>query len=835
MEMEFSCMNLYTGKDCTGIPAEEQLICTCLDCVRELIFTYTGEACSPGVTNEITCTDYSENPLTAAITISDGNVALFEGLVSIGDKIILEDASCLPATLTAEITSESRITTQTVVIDTSCDTGGKGLVLSESYGAFKFVGYSCDEEDTHNCLVDVIYQLEACNVGGRDEELYDFFVDVDGEVSDLIANISESDLIILPTDCYTGSKTEVVDRCTDKEYCAKGVSNATKPIVGPTCEEMEEIKFSIEVPTLPPFTPPTPFPTSPSSSFPSSAPSPAPTQGCIINIDVDGCFNYTSPFDNNCEGRPWVITFRYNGGDCSQSDNLQDRQKFDCFDIEPSGGGSGPPPTDSGSESYIVATSLDKNSVYFEGFVPVGESYTLNKNGGYDKLSADMNITVYDPKGSTDPSTIVQAGNIAQTMYVHLSCSQPLFLLDRFGAHQVVEWIETDGRVVSTTIPTVTQPLEVSLNSTGIDGQSLIRLLEMNIISNTEGFINMTDEVNGMILEAGTVLPLPPINITVDLSQRTRYTFFTTIVGETIDGSTECNGFDFHECIVGQPLPPAFPTMAPSPSPTVTPFPTPDPLTTRCVAESSIECMVSNPFGTICDNLSAPNATTCSNGARIAKLQFRVTSNKCGDTEFCEDYSDETIPDQVYIEIVDCEKSGFFQGTANQGDIITVNSRGNFLCDEISISISTFDFDEEEEENNGESLQYLELPSDCLSETGWELSNDYGALKLVQYESDIDGLQSTYAVVSMRYAIENSGPFAANIDSANVSSAFTGSQEFPTPILVGPRDEVVLSSETTTLNLTSGTTFDFSLSISGVSNSTGQQICSSDALYSFTV
>ena len=89
-----------------------------------------------------------------------------------------------------------------------------------------------------------------------------------------------------------------------------------------------------------------------------------------------------------------------------------------------------------------------------------------------------------------------------------------------------------------------------------------------------------------------------------------------------------------------------------------------------------------------------------------------------------------------------------------------MNSRGNFLCNKISISISTFDFDfdEENKENNKESFQYLELPSNCISEISWEywVLSDYGALKLVQYESDIDGLQSTYAVVSMRYAIENS-------------------------------------------------------------------------------
>ena len=39
----------------------------------------------------------------------------------------------------------------------------------------------------------------------------------------------------------------------------------------------------------------------------------------------------------------------------------------------------------------------------------------------------------------------------------------------------------------------------------------------------------------------------------------------------------------------------------------------------------------------------------------------------------------------------------FSKELQNQGGIITVNSRGNFLCNKISISISTFDFDFDEE------------------------------------------------------------------------------------------------------------------------------------------
>ena len=135
-------------------------------------------------------------------------------------------------------------------------------------------------------------------------------------------------------------------------------------------------------PTPPPVAPPTPVPATPE---PTGAPSPAPTQACIIDVAIDGCFNFTPPFDNNCQGRPVAITFRYNGGDCSQSNNLQDRQKFNCFDLEPPVG-SGPPPTTAGEVAYVLATTLGGDDIYFEGFVPVGETFSLNEDQFYDKL-----------------------------------------------------------------------------------------------------------------------------------------------------------------------------------------------------------------------------------------------------------------------------------------------------------------------------------------------------------------------------------------------------------------------------------------------------------------
>jgi hypothetical protein len=527
--------------------------------------------------------------------------------------------------------------------------------------------------------------------------------------------------------------------------------------------------------------------------------------------------NATIPADNNCQGRPIQLTFRYNGGDCSQSDNLQDRQKFDCFDILPPLG-AGPPPLQAGVESYIVATQLGGGSVYFEGFVAVGQAYTLNEDFFFDKLSADMNVTVYDPAGSTDPLTIVQGENIMQTLFVHLSCSQPLFLKDRFGSGQVVQWIEDSGRNVSCFQQTVTGDLVVSLDAENQDQP--VRLLEMVIVSNIDDEpINKTDEVFGLILEpGGEAIILSPLNVTVDLTERVRYTFFTTIIGETLDGSQTCNGFDFFECIAGIALPPFFPTLAPTPSPTVTPFPTPDPETTTCEIRSVVECLVTDPFiegG--CDFLKAPTTLTCTPESDIALLKFNYTGANCDGADFCVDSNGgPSGTEQVYIEITDCEKSGFFQGTAVVGDDITINSRGIFLCPELFVSIQTVDFDEDAEENNGVELQTMIFPTTCPFYT---LNEDYGALKLLQFRTSIDGIQTITANVFLNFAADNIGQFDATIQSGEIESPF-GSGPVPVPLEIPKRTRQTIETQTATLDLLGlgGTTFVFSQTLSAVSD-----------------
>ena len=293
---------------------------------------------------------------------------------------------------------------------------------------------------------------------------------------------------------------------------------------------------------------------------------------CTLDISIDGCPSYIFYRDSICLDVPTTISFIYNGGDCSQSDNVMDRHVFECFDSN-----TNPPPSVSGVVSYIVATDVC-GDVYFEGFVAVGDLYTLNEDLMLEKLSENINITIYDPKESSDPLTIVDGANILQTVLVDLSCAQPLYLLDQFGSNQVIKWTEPDGREVNIVFEDDPQRQEeASLIVSTPDNSPPIRLLELNVISNIffgpsyneKGLLNKTDEVYGTILQ-GNILELSPIQYTVNVTEWIRYTFFATIVAETIDGSDECNGSAFHECITGTPL---LATKSPSAFPTITPFP----------------------------------------------------------------------------------------------------------------------------------------------------------------------------------------------------------------------------------------------------------------------
>jgi len=146
-----------------------------------------------------------------------------------------------------------------------------------------------------------------------------------------------------------------------------------------------------------------------------------------------------------CDGKLTELTLKYNGGDCTQSNNEQDG-KFECEDFN---GG----PTD----GDVEITVFDKNGLLKLGDgslakdvdVSVGDILTLEPPEDETQFQSEITILVRDPQAET---------GLLQKIIVHTSCSQDLRLLDIFGSTQVFAYTDTkkDAPV------TVVQPVTVS-------------------------------------------------------------------------------------------------------------------------------------------------------------------------------------------------------------------------------------------------------------------------------------------------------------------------------------------------------------------------------------
>jgi hypothetical protein len=465
------------------------------------------------------------------------------------------------------------------------------------------------------------------------------------------------------------------------------------------------------------------------------------------------------------------MTFRYTPGDCSQSFNIQPSDKFSCTDLNEG------PPTEEGVESYIVAFRLGGGDSFFEGFVTTGELWTLRTENG-DKVSADMNITVYDPRGSTDPNEIKQPANMLQTVNYHSSCSRNLFLKDRFGNNQIVEWTsETIGLVTCFIETGLEISVEIPIDS---QGTRTIELKEFTTLHNYEPFVfNRTDEANGVILGPGDSFTPTPFQIDIDLTVRKRYTFFTTIVGQDVNTGQECNGDDFLEFTAGNPLPPIFPTVAPSQSPTSSPYPTPDPETTPCGLEAEVRCSVIEGASTSCRSLSVPDVrTTCiltgNNAPNVGleELVFQYTGANCqANRPDCRNENGGVNGlEEVWMEIKDRD-GNYIEQVVQLNGFIKVENPTGFRQDRLDIEI--YEYDPTDKDNRGARLQRERINPSCVVNE-LELGRDYGASKLTSFTDEANGQQSLFATVEVSYFIQNDSVFPAILESGIVSSFFSG-------------------------------------------------------------
>jgi hypothetical protein len=214
------------------------------------------------------CTQSGPNPFVAGYRITnalDATEVLASGTAMQGDEITFSAVgTCIPDTLAVTISIPTGAVTQSFTVDSSCD-GGRGLILLEDYGAFESYGYSCSATDTHMCSVEVAYGLKVCNTGIDAQNVYEFFLketeSISGEevICDLIEQADPADLALDPDECYYETKTAILNRCAESNYCVDVSANATNPITGipKNCPGADQMKFGWPGP---PEVPPTPFP-----------------------------------------------------------------------------------------------------------------------------------------------------------------------------------------------------------------------------------------------------------------------------------------------------------------------------------------------------------------------------------------------------------------------------------------------------------------------------------------------------------------------------------------------------------------------------------------------
>ena len=292
-------------------------------------------------------------------------------------------------------------------------------------------------------------------------------------------------------------------------------------------------------PIAAPVIPPTDAPAlSPTSKAPTVQPPTGIDDNCFTQVDVE-CLPPVDPADPDggtfedcdsinvapaeCAEFVSLLTFRFNGGDCLDSNNIQDPRVFTCEDFF-----DGPPAADDfGAEAYMVITDIKgEGIVYFDGIITVGEVFNITNVLPNPVIIANVNVTIYE--GERAPE------NIRETMIIHTSCSQVTFLKDRYGVLELIGFENPSQGYQQCTIP-VTFDFVISNTASGYN--SVVESL--TVITNFDPpntFLNFTDDVVGTPLEPGAELVVTSFPITIDLSIRKSYTVAAIVQGVSPEG-----------------------------------------------------------------------------------------------------------------------------------------------------------------------------------------------------------------------------------------------------------------------------------------------------------
>ncbi|CAB9517223.1 receptor-like protein kinase [Seminavis robusta] len=265
VSVEMDCATT-DGTECTQLNGEQFVECDCPDsCARELVYRYTGATCASSL---VGCTD--TNPLTteATIVIESEGTTLFDAVVRLGTDItITNGGQCIPDSLQATVSqSYGSQPSQTVIIDSTC---GGDVTLLDGFGSLEFAGYTCADNDVHNCYVDAVFTVTTTNIGTVEQSLANCTFSFNGESTDY--NLALPTLE--PQGTFVSQKPAQIDLCTSQQHYATSFVVAMGTQSGDACAANTGVTFEINTGT--PF--PSPSPSSSPSAHPSNSPSTTPS------------------------------------------------------------------------------------------------------------------------------------------------------------------------------------------------------------------------------------------------------------------------------------------------------------------------------------------------------------------------------------------------------------------------------------------------------------------------------------------------------------------------------------------------------------------------------
>lgn len=798
IDLELSCMFGRDSASCKEIAAEDQLRCSCSGCAREIIFTYTGSPC-----NDFDgCQDIGSGPDSASrIMISNANEPtdiLYIEDVSPNSQVILarSDASCLPRAMSVQLTNlQGDKILQAVSVDSSCE--GGGLHLLKSYGSLDFVGYSCEVDDVHNCFIDVLYEIDTCNIGSIDQTLLSLSFELNGDTKDLVTGKTPSDGLVLgPNECYKTSEREVVEVCESGQYFARataGGGTSLNSVI--TCQDVDAMKFGWEIVTMPPTAAPSLQPSSSPTGVPiSQTTSPQfQTQDCSSNIEL-GCITSNAQ-DLDCvdivEERNLVcqcsecarqLIFSYTGGSCDDYQGDPDQ----CLDnLETKG-----------SARFVVTAGDNMNNIFFNGIRDLGGVIHISDvDGGC--LPDTFTVTVFSTDGSN---------TVLQTQTIDASCDGTgyLTLMATYGSLDFVGY-SCDATDVHDCFVDVL----FEANACNKDNANDLILFGMEFdLNNAKD--NLLGETAPRILKPEECIKYT-MPSAVERCTGTQYSASLTVdsslimdVGEACTNTEELNFNTFSlrsslihsdiELVVEETFnntqdeEKLLEIEDTSDEPSHADIIENHSSQSSCAIQAHIQCRVTDGLETQdCENIQPASIIKCpGEGVLLRSLAFNYTGKACStvsrtsasrplEPAHCNDYfstgDTSSHDEEVYITIRDRDLKIYVEQAVSIGDIVHVMSPADFF----EVLIEAVD---ENGRKQGERIQRILIDPYCrVEETSSTLTlgQDYGSLNLVSLKTDQIGLQSIFAEVEIQYFVTNpSATSELAMTSAVVSSSLTG-------------------------------------------------------------